>query len=265
MKYVKYVSWLPEQLWFFKARLSEIATSRLHRWLTYRRFRHEFVRFKALSEARPARFALRWEDRYPCLDDRTGITEFDHHYVYHTAWAARIVAHARPAYHVDVSSSLYFCALVSAFVPVLFFDYRPARLFLSNLSGGRDLTALPFASNSVPSLSCMHVVEHIGLGRYGDPLDPEGDLKAMTELSRVLAPGGSLLFVVPVGRPVIRFNAHRIYNPFQVIQSFAGLQLVEFSAVDDRGELQLNIRPELMETAHYACGLFHFQKERPYK
>jgi len=47
----------------------------------------------------------------------------------------------------------------------------------------------------------MNVVEHVGLGRYGEPLDPEGDIKAMRELRRVLAPGGSLLFVVPVGRP----------------------------------------------------------------
>jgi len=51
-----------------------------HRWLAHRRFRREFGQFKALSEARPARFALRWEDRYPCLNDRTDITEFDHRF-----------------------------------------------------------------------------------------------------------------------------------------------------------------------------------------
>jgi hypothetical protein len=108
----------------------------LRRWLVWRRFKREFAQFSRMSAALPPRFALRWEDRYPCLYDRTEVTGFDRHYVYHTAWAARIVAQQRPAYHVDISSSLYFCALVSAFVPVLFFDYRPARLFLSNLSGG---------------------------------------------------------------------------------------------------------------------------------
>jgi len=51
-----------------------------HRWLTHHRFRCEFGQFKALSEARPARFALRWEDRHPCLNDRTDITEFDHRF-----------------------------------------------------------------------------------------------------------------------------------------------------------------------------------------
>ncbi|MDW8072359.1 MAG: hypothetical protein RMK79_12935, partial [Anaerolineae bacterium] len=94
----------------------------MRHWLVWRRFRREFAQFKALSDKRPARFALRWEDRYPCLGDKTEVTGFDRHYVYHTAWAARIVAQLRPAYHVDIASSLYFSALVSAFVPVIFFD-----------------------------------------------------------------------------------------------------------------------------------------------
>ncbi len=46
--------------------------------------------------------------------------------------------------------------------------------------------------------SCMHTIEHIGLGRYGDPLDAVGDQTALSELQRVVAPGGSLLIVVPV-------------------------------------------------------------------
>src|SRR5436853_180080 len=83
----------------------------------------------------------------------------------------------------------------SAFIPVEFYDYRPANVQLSNLTAeAADLLALPFAEGSVESLSCMHVVEHIGLGRYGDPLDPNGDLKAIAELRRVLAPAGTLLF-----------------------------------------------------------------------
>ncbi|MGA2030503.1 MAG: DUF268 domain-containing protein, partial [Verrucomicrobiota bacterium] len=77
--------------------------------------------------------------------------------------------------------------MVSAFVPVKFYDYRPADLHLDNLACEHaDLQALPFADCGIQSISCMHVVEHVGLGRYGDPLDPNGDLKAMNELERVL-------------------------------------------------------------------------------
>ena len=87
------------------------------------------------------------------------------------------------------------------FRAVDFYDFRPAPLSLPDLfAGAADLTALlPFADNSIHSLSCMHVLEHIGLGRYGDPLDPDGDLKAIGELVlRVVARRFDLL--VATGR-----------------------------------------------------------------
>jgi SAM-dependent methyltransferase len=165
---------------------------------------------------------------------------------------------------VDISSSLHFVAIVSAFIRTRFYDYRPAMLGLDNLSCDHaDLLALPFADGSIPSLSCMHVVEHVGLGRYGDPLDPDGDLKAIAELKRVLAPGGDLLFVVPVGKPRILFNAHRIYSFEQVMKSLAPLVLAEFALVPDdpAAGLVRNAPPELVAEQRYGCGCFWFRKE----
>jgi hypothetical protein len=117
--------------------------------------------------------------------------------------AARIINELKPDIHYDISSSLYFCSIVSAFNKVKFYDFRPANLQLTNLTAeSSNLLSLPFEANSISSLSCMHVVEHIGLGRYGDALDPDGDLKAISELKRVLGNEGSLLyFVVPIGKP----------------------------------------------------------------
>jgi len=207
----------------------------------------------------------RWSDRYPCLNDNTGSTEFDRHYIYHCGWAARVLATTRPSSHTDISSSLYFCAVASAFVPISFFDFRPARLELGNLSSGQaDLLALPFENESIESLSCMHVVEHVGLGRYGDPLDPSGDTKAMAELRRVLAPGGSLFFVVPVGRSRIQFNAHRIYSYEQVMEQFSGMELSEFALVPDDprdGELVYGASEQLVNKQTYGCGCFWLKKK----
>lgn len=226
-------------------------------------FRADFERFSASASARP-RLRVDWDDRLPCLDDRTPGTGFDRHYVYHTAWAMRVLARTRPAGHVDVASSLYFAALASAIVPVRYCEYRPVDLHLSGLSCGQaDLLRLPFADDSVRSLSCMHVVEHVGLGRYGDPIDPDGDLKAMAELRRVLAPGGDLLFVVPVGKPRVQFNAHRIYAFDHVAGAFADLQLVQFSLVPDRANgpaLIAEATREQADAQRYGCGCFWFRR-----
>ena len=173
------------------------------------------------KDGRP-RFSYSWQTFYPQIFDKTKLTGFDRHYVYHTAWAARKVKEINPERHTDIASSLYFPGIVSAFVPVDFYDYRPAPLHLSNLTTQHaDLTNLHFADNSLPSLSCLHTIEHIGLGRYGDPIDPDGDKQAYKELTRVLAPNGSLIFVTPVGKAaVIQFNAHRIYTYDQVLALF---------------------------------------------
>lgn len=220
-----------------------------------------YVSFKKNEDGR---FAIRLKDIYPCVGDNSTNTSFDRHYVYHTAWAARKVKETNPEFHTDISSSLYFAALVSAFVPVKFYDYRPANLGLSGLESKKaDLLSLPFQDNSVSSLSCMHVVEHVGLGRYGDPLDSQGDIKAACELSRVLAKNGSLLFVVPVGVPRIQFNAHRIYAYEQALALFPDLKLKEFSLIpqsEKTGGLIINASPKLVEKERYGCGCFVFTK-----
>lgn len=229
-----------------------------------------FIRQLALfywRQGRRDRFVFTWTSLSPCLTDATAATPFNRHYTFHTAWAARILAANKPSLHHDISSAIYFSTLVSAFIPVKFYDLRPARLNLSNLSSEKgDLTALPFTDQSVTSLSCMHVVEHIGLGRYGDPLDPEGDLKAIAELQRVVARGGHMLFVVPVGSvPRLMFNAHRIYSPDMILSLFKErFDLRQFVLIPENpkeGDLVESPSPDLLQKQYYACGCFWFQKK----
>ncbi len=213
------------------------------------------------------RFVLREEDQWRCLDDNTGSTGFDPHYLYHPAWAARCVRKINPAKHIDISSKLDFVTITSAFVPVEFYDFRPADVHLDGLAcRAADLNALPFADNSVESLSCMHVVEHIGLGRYGDAIDYDGDLKAIAELKRVVAPGGSLLFVVPMGREAkIQYNAHRIYTYDMVKELFDDMEIVEFAFIRYQNHGEETFYPQadraVTLTEDYGCGCFWFRKK----
>lgn len=224
-------------------------------------FLADFWRFNRASKGK---LRAKFSEILPMFGEATSQTGFDHHYIYHPAWAARIVAKIKPQVHVDISSTLHFSTLVSAFVPVKFYDYRPAKLTLSNLeTKSADLVNLPFADNSIASLSCMHTVEHVGLGRYGDKLDPEGDKKAMAELKRVTAKGGSLLFVVPIGKPKIIFNAHRIYSYDQIMDYFAGFKLKNFALITDDNlgqDFIDNATKEQSDRQNYGCGCFWFIK-----
>lgn len=224
-----------------------------------------FRQFRSIRSVENPRFSALWRDRWLHFRDATATTGFDRHYVFHTAWAARVLSERRPAKHVDIASSLYFVSSISAYIDTHFIDFRPADLGLSGLSSSAGtLLDLPFDSKTVESLSCMHVVEHVGLGRYGDPFDYDGDLKAISELKRVLKSNGILLFVVPIGGIArIQFNAHRIYTYQQVVDMFSDLALLEFSLIPDDGAEEGLIRNATAEQANqqrYGCGCFLFQR-----
>lgn len=226
------------------------------------RFNREFKVFKKTDGQR---FSVKGKDKWPCLNDKNKTTSFDKHYVYHTAWAARKLKQIAPKEHIDISSLTYFSTLISAFIPTKFYEYNPAEIDLKNLIHKHaDITNLPFDDHSIKSLSCMHVVEHIGLARYGDTLDVDGDLKAMAELKRVVSVGGNLLFVVPIGgKAKVMFNAHRIYSYNQVISYFKNFELVEFSLIPDQSDegIIINATQKQSDLQKYGCGCFWFKKK----
>ncbi len=183
------------------------------RWLP--RYLSEWRRFCRISDS-PARFT----DLWPCLGDRVRRTPFDPHYFHQAAWLARLLAQSRPAIHIDIGSSVTAVGVLSAHVPLIFVDSRPLQPRLAGLTSvAGDITRLPFADNSVISVSSLHVIEHIGLGRYGDPIEPAGAIMALRELQRVLADGGSLYLSTPVGRERVCFNAHRVFAPETIVST----------------------------------------------
>lgn len=221
------------------------------------RYIADWRRYRRLEASMTVDFA----DSYPCLTDRVAHTPFDPHYFYQGAWLAREVRNAAPGQHVDVGSSVMSIAVLSGFVDTVFVDYRPLKANLDGLvSVAGDILRLPLRPGSLESLSCLHVIEHIGLGRYGDPIDVDGSKKAAAELASLLAPGGRLYLSLPVGRARVCFNAHRVHSPEQVVAMFPDLQLLSFSCVDDAGRFHNAVDSGRIVTEEYACGMFVFGK-----
>lgn len=156
-----------------------------------------------------------------CIDERTATTPLDRWYFYQDVWTYRRVVEADPEWLLDVGSTALLVGILSQVLPVTSVDVRPLPVELPGLTCQRgDITALPFEDGTVPMASSMSVIEHIGLGRYGDALDAHGSERACRELQRVLRPGGRLLLSFPTGAEYrTLFNAHRIL-PVPLVESW---------------------------------------------
>lgn len=225
----------------------------------YPRYLSDWFKYSRMDGAEPIRLL----DTYPCLFDRRPTTRIDSHYFYQHLWAFKKIYSQKPVLHVDVGSNVNFVSLLSAITKVHFVDIRP--LDISNVKNLKSIKGsildLPYGNNSLDSISCLHVAEHIGLGRYGDALDPLGTKKAAGELSRCLAKGGNLYFSLPIGKEKLHFNAHRIHDPETIIDYFSDLNLVGFSVSGDDKVFVENTDLKNYKNQRYACGMFWFTKE----
>ncbi len=120
---------------------------------------------------------------WPCLDDKTPVTVFDKYYFYQDTWTARKIFEIHPKSVVDAGSTSLLVGIISQFVPTISVDVRPLPVSLPGLTCmGASITELPFKDHTIELLSSMCVIEHIGLGRYGEALDTQGSIKAFKEV-----------------------------------------------------------------------------------
>ena len=181
-------------------------------------------------------------------------------------WAAKKVYENRPSTHYDIGSRVYgFITQILSFgVNTVLIDIRKLDTYgVENLSFIRDdATELRnLANNSVESLSAICSIEHFGLGRYGDPIDPEAHLKCFRNIQRVMKENGNFYLSVPVSRECcLAFNAHRVYSPGFIISTFDSMELIEFSHTSDIGIVKNADINSIGDKYYY--GLFHFARTR---
>lgn len=222
-------------------------------WLRYAKERDEF-RGMAGSAMMP------WGSELPMLTEWEESSGALGAYFYQDRLVASWIHERNPVRHVDVGSRLDgFVGNLSVFREIDVIDIRPQPLRVPNVKFHQlDLTReLPGDWIAcTDSLSCLHTIEHFGLGRYGDPIDPEGHLKGISQLKRMLAPDGLLYLSTPVGRERIEFNAHRVFSPGTMLGWFEDGWRIESSAViDDQCTTQSGPGPETLAAATCQTGV----------
>lgn len=237
---------------------------RMRRLRWFARQRRDYLRLAAASRGEFPMARL-----YPCLDD-VGVSAgtAKGHYFHQDLQVARQVFRRAPHRHVDVGSRVDgFVAHVASFREIEVFDIRE----LESLPGIKfvkiDVMSGDLPADYADSVSCLHALEHFGLGRYGDPLDYYGHEKGLANLVHLLQPGGVLYLSTPMGPQRTEFNAHRVLSPRYVLQlaSRHSLSLIGFSYVDDAGDFHGTVEiDDAGLDSHfgcvYGCGIYEFRK-----
>jgi SAM-dependent methyltransferase len=208
---------------------------------------------------------------FPCLSDRFAQSgNIRGHYFYQDLLVANRVFQNKSTRHVDVGSRIDgFVAHVAAFRPIEVIDIRPLESKFHNIRFIQaDLMEVSDGSlvDYCDSLSCLHALEHFGLGRYGDTVDYGGYLAGLRSLTRMLRSGGKFYLSVPIGPQRIQFNAHRIFSVEYILRLMVEtFKFDSFSFIDDEGTLHQDVIVGAEDAkasfgCSYGCGIFEWTK-----
>lgn len=193
------------------------------------------------------------------------------HYFHQDLYVARKIFENSPTRHIDVGSRVDgFVAHVASYRPIEVIDVRPMESTTENLNFlcADMMGELPSdLVESTDSLSCLHALEHFGLGRYGDPVNFEGHLIGLDNLYKMLKPGATFYFSTPIGKVQrIEFNAHRVFSmPYLLKQFEEQYEIRSFAYVGDDAQLYQNVDHKSQSASEsfglkYGCGIFELKK-----
>ena len=232
---------------------------------THTFFEEDLKQYKKLNHRKS--FEIQDEYLWPVLMDRFASNGTMGNYFWQDLRAAKLVIQSGVREHYDIGSRVdgFLAHLLSAGIRVNAIDIRPLPVEVEGLSMVIDDATLleHIEDESIGSLSALCSLEHFGLGRYGDTVDPEACFKCFSQIKKKLAYGGKLYLTVPVGRERVEFNAHRVFYAGTIIENFAGLELKEFScAAEGKIEYHVDLHKYDQDghNGEYRYGLFYFEK-----
>jgi SAM-dependent methyltransferase len=206
----------------------------------------------------------------PCLSDwyeEGGTTTSE--YFWQDLLVSRMIFAHNPQKHVDIGSRVDgFVAHVASFRELEVFDVRSITTHIPGVVFKQAdlMSPLPDVTEYCDSLSCLHALEHFGLGRYGDPIDPQGFECGFANMASLLKDRGLFYLSVPIGVARVEFNANHVFDP-RVIVALAEhnfLKVSELLVIRSGGTVERIIAEEETLTAlaaeTYALGIFVFCK-----
>lgn len=215
-------------------------------------------------------FEFKSHDEFPIINEwnaQNGGGVNTNGYFWQDLWGAKKIAEKMPRRHFDIGSSVdgFISHLMASQIPVTLIDIRPMETKLPGVDYIQaDATELNgIEDNSIESLSALCSLEHFGLGRYGDPIDPEACFKAFKAVQRVVKSGGYIYISLPIGKDRVCFNAHRVFSPDTVIHEFSECCLTEWAVIDPSYNPALLENCDLQKYCNaekWHTGLFCFRK-----
>lgn len=268
-------------LYRFTKRIGCTATSILKEILAEKNYVDYCIRFKTLEDTfvyddaaeyqrlnkRPT-FSIDDKNMWPVISDKYSPAGSMGNYFWQDLWAARLIGRSGVRNHFDIGSRIdgFIAHLLAMEIEVTLIDIREFPTVVENLNTiVDDATSLrQIEDESIDSMSALCSLEHFGLGRYGDPVDPEACFRCFQNIQNKLKAGGNLYLSVPIGKERVEFNAHRVFYADTIVNQFDRLQLVEFSCAAE-GAIEYNVDIHKYDNdehnGEHRYGLFHFVKE----
>lgn len=221
------------------------------------------------------KFKLKYKGRIilnPCLWDKKeegGSAKSE--YFLQDLYVAQKINQAKPTRHLDIGSRVDgFVAHVASFRNIEVLDIRPIDAVIPGIKFIRanlmDDNYATYESLKTDSLSCLHALEHFGLGRYGDPVDPRGHELGLKNIAKLLKQSGVLYLSMPVGVERVEFNSHRVVDPLWLLNFTASLDLIptDLAYINSGGVLvdsmDLVGDSRYLAEMPYTLAIFTFQK-----